>query len=130
MNKAMIIGNLTKEPESRTTQSGISVTTFTVAVQRRFKTDETDFFPVVTWRGLADNCAKYLVKGQKVAVAGQIQTRNYEDKDGQKRYITEIIADDVEFLSKPSGETRQQGERQLGWLGADAVEVDDEDLPF
>lgn len=123
MNKCIITGNLTKAPEARATSNRTSVTTFTVAVQRRFKRDETDYINVVTWRGLADNCAKYLVKGQKVAVCGEIQTRSYEGQDGQKRYVTEIVADDVEFLNKPGGV--QERESELGELLAE-----DEELPF
>lgn len=103
MNKAMIIGNLTRDPELRTTASGISVCTFTVAVSRPFKRDETDFLPVVAWRGLAENCGKFLAKGRKVGVCGCLQTRNYDDNNGVRRYVTEIIADDVEFLT-PRGE--------------------------
>lgn len=111
MNKVFIVGNLTKAPEMRTTQSGVSVATFTVAVQRRFKRGETDFLNVVAWRGLADNCGKYLVKGQKVAVCGEIQTRSYDGQDGSKRYITEVVAEDIEFLNKPNGE-RTEGPQQ------------------
>jgi single-strand DNA-binding protein len=105
MNKAILIGNLTRDPEHRTTPNNISVTTFTVAVQRRFAKDgetQADFIPCVTWRNTADACAKYLQKGSKVGIIGQIQTRSYDDKNGVKRYVTEIIADEVEFLdSKP-----------------------------
>lgn len=122
MNKCFIIGNLARDPEARVTTNGTSVTTFTVAV-RRFKRGETDYLNVVTWRGLADNCARYLVKGQKVAVCGEIQTRNYEGRDGQRRYVTEIVADDVEFLSRPNGAQTTQG-NELGEL------VDDGELPF
>ena len=124
MNKCFIVGNLTRAPEGRTTPNGISVTTFTVAVQRRFKRDETDYLNVVTWRGLADNCARYLVKGQKVAVCGEIQTRSYEGQDGQRRYVTEIVADDVEFLSRPNGTKEEPRESELGEM------VDDGELPF
>ena len=102
MNKVFLVGRLTKEPELRTTQSGISVATFTVAVTRRMNRDESDFINIVTWRGLADNCAKYLVKGQQVSVVGELRTRSYDAKDGSgKRYVTEVQADDVEFLAKP-----------------------------
>lgn len=106
MNKAMIIGNLTRDPELRSTASGISVCTFTVAVSRPFKRDETDYLPVVAWRKLAENCATFLTKGRKVGVAGSLQTRSYDDNNGVKRYVTEIIADDVEFLT-PRGEGAQ-----------------------
>lgn len=126
MNKCFIVGNLTRAPEARTTPNGVSVTTFTVAVQRRFKRDETDYLNVVTWRGLADNCARYLVKGQKVAVCGEIQTRSYEGQDGQKRYVTEIVADDVEFLNRPNG-TQEPRESEMGELVDDG---DSERLPF
>ncbi len=103
MNKAILIGNLTREPEKRGTTSGTSLCTFTVAVNRRFANQqgekETDFINVVTWRGLADTCATYLHKGSKVAVIGEIRTRTYEAQDGSKRYVTEVQADEVEFLS-------------------------------
>lgn len=103
MNKSFFIGNLTKDPELRTTQSGKAVASFTIAVNRRFKDKGgdpvTDFFPVVTWDKLAESCARYLAKGKKVAVSGELQTRSYEDKNGVKRYVTEIVADEVEFLS-------------------------------
>ena len=101
MNKVFIVGRLTRDPEHRTTPNGISVTTFSVAVTRRMNREESDFLNVVTWRGLADNCGKYLVKGQQVAVCGELRTRSYDAKDGTKRYVTEIQADDVEFLAKP-----------------------------
>ena len=128
MNTAFIIGNLTKEPEAKTTPNGVSVATFTVAVARRFDREKTDFFNVVTWRGLADNCARYLVKGQKVAVTGELQTRSYDGKDGVKRYVTELIADNVEFLSKPT----QKGTTDSAYDGlfANPDEFNDEELPF
>ena len=135
MNKCLLIGRITKAPENKTTPNGISVTTFTVAVKRR--SEGADFIPVVTWRGLADNCGKYLVKGQKVAVSGQIQTRSYDDQNGQKHYVTEIVADDVEFLNKPSGEHAERqrpNEPDDGlFAGMDDVELDDgelDSLPF
>lgn len=103
MNKAIMIGNITKDPELRTTPNGVSVCSFSIAVNRRRANQqgerETDFFNIIAWRGLGENCAKYLAKGRKVSVIGEIQTRTYDAKDGTKRYVTEIIADDVEFLS-------------------------------
>jgi len=128
MNKAFIVGRLTKQPEHRTTQSGVSVATLSVAVTRRTNREEADFFTVIAWRGLADNCAKYLVKGRQVAVAGEIRTRSYEAKDGSKRYVTELAADDIEFLAKPAGADVQDG----GFAqDADMDElVSDDDLPF
>ena len=132
MNKVFLVGRLTKEPELRTTQSGISVATFTVAVTRRMNRDESDFLNVVAWRGLAENCAKYLVKGQQVSVAGELQTRSYDAKDGGKRYVTEVQADDVEFLAKP-GEGKPPGREipempEVEEMGG--ALIDDENLPF
>lgn len=128
MNKAFIVGRLTKQPEHRTTQSGVSVATLSVAVTRRTNREEADFFTVIAWRGLADNCAKYLVKGQQVAVAGEIRTRSYEAKDGSKRYVTEIYADDIEFLAKPAGE----GTRADDFAQEADMEslVGDDELPY
>ncbi|MDR3263702.1 MAG: single-stranded DNA-binding protein [Clostridiales bacterium] len=103
MNKVCLVGNLTKDPELSTTTSGISICRFTLAVQRRFQsadgTREADFLPIIVWRAQAENCAKYLKKGNKAAVVGTIQTRSYDAQDGTKRYVTEIIADEVQFLS-------------------------------
>ena len=111
MNKAILIGNLTRDPEARTTQSGVSVTTFTIAVNRRFTNAqgvrEADFINIVAWRQTAELCARYLSKGRKVAVEGSIQTRSYDAQDGTKRYVTEVVADNVEFLS-----SNQQGEQR------------------
>lgn len=129
MNKAIIIGNLTKNPDLKTTQSGLSVCTFTLAVNRAFsKEKEVDYIPCVTWRGLADNCAKFLSKGKKACVSGRIQVRDYDDKNGNKRYVAEIIADDVEFLS-PKGE-RQEVPAQDPTVEPDFEPLDDEQMPF
>lgn len=111
MNYVMLLGRLTKAPEQKQTQNGIAVTTFTIAVNRRANKEQTDFFNIVTWRGCAENCAKYLEKGQQVAVVGELQTRNYTDKGGIKRYVTEINASDVTFLAK-AGKTAQGGTQQ------------------
>lgn len=104
MNKVFLIGNLTRDPEMRSTQSGVAVCNFTIAVNRRFRNaqtgqQETDFLNVIAWRQLAELCAKYLAKGREVAIAGSIQTRTYEAKDGSKRTTFDIVADEVEFLS-------------------------------
>lgn len=140
MNKTILIGNLARDPELSTTPSGVSVCKFTLAIQRNFKNAdgerEADFLNIVTWRGLAENCGQYLRKGSKVAVCGQIQTRSYE-VDGQKRYATDIVADEVEFLSKPteSGEngqgTAQSGKNAGKQMNTnDLKPVDDDGLPF
>lgn len=127
MNRTTIIGNLTKAPDIRQTQSGVSVCTFAVAVNRRYADQggekQTDFFNVVCWRALADNCGKYLTKGSKVGVHGSLQNRSYEAKDGTRRYVTEIIADEVEFLSR-GVEAESTG-------NAPAYEdIQDNELPF
>lgn len=104
LNKAILIGRLTRDPELRSTSNDISVTSFTVAVDRNFTNQqgekETDFIPVVAWRKLAETCAKYLEKGRLVAVSGRMQVRSYEAKDGSKRYVTEVVADEVQFLER------------------------------
>ena len=146
MNKVIITGNLARDPEAFTTQSGISRSTFTVAVQRRFANAqgvrEADFLTVVAWRGTADFCNRHLTKGRKVAVEGSLQTRSYNAQDGSKRYVVEIIADNVETLDKrQEGEQRpadapQEPPKQQRMVlqpgpGGEFVEVDDpDDLPF
>lgn len=101
MNKIIIIGNATNSPELRKTGNGTAVTGFTVAVNRRFE-KTTDFFKVNAWRGLAEVCAKYIEKGSRVAVIGELQTRSYTAKDGTARVSVEVSADEVEFLSAPA----------------------------
>jgi len=143
MNRAMIIGNLTKDPELKATKTGIPVCTFTVAVQRRFssadsQTREADFIPVVVWRGQAENCAKYLRKGSQAAIAGSIQTRTYDAADGSKRYITEIVADEVQFLGKPAGGSEHNdnaprtnsNDAAPMPFGENMQTVDDDEIPF
>ena len=133
MNKLTIIGNLTRDPELRTTQSKISVCSFTVAVNRRRKVEgqpEADFFKVSAWRELGENCAKWLIKGKKVCVVGPVSVKTYTGNDGTTRAMMEINADDVEFLS-PAGQTEDQprtapAQEQPG--GFMAVETDE--LPF
>lgn len=136
MNKVMLIGNLTRDPELSSISSGVSVCRFSIAVNRRFKNangeTETDFFNIVAWRGLADTCSQYLRKGLKVCVIGQIQNRSYEDKDGVKRYATDIIADEVEFLT-PKGESTSGGNVEKPRVKASPSEMtpmEDDDLPF
>lgn len=103
MNKCTIIGNVVRDPELRQTQSGTTNCSFSLAVNRKFKNAngeyETDFLNCVAWKGTAEVCGKYLHKGSKCAVCGSIQTRSYDDKNGVKRYATEILVEDVEFMS-------------------------------
>lgn len=131
MNKAIIIGRLTRDPEMRTTTSGINSTTFTVAVSRNYTNPngerETDFLNCVAWRKQAENIAKYCTKGSQVAVEGRIQTRSYDAQDGTKRYVTDIVADEVEFLSsKQSGEGQERKDEEVAKLQP----IDDDSLPF
>ncbi|HMA37536.1 MAG TPA: single-stranded DNA-binding protein [Chloroflexia bacterium] len=101
LNKAQLIGNLGKAPEMKYTANGKAVTTFSVAVDRPSRNGhaETDWFRVVAWEGLAEACNQYLEQGSKVFVEGRLQTRSWEGQDGQKHYATEVVAEDVIFLS-------------------------------
>lgn len=134
MNKIFIIGNLTREPELRSTSAGIPVCTFTVAVNRRRTAEagqpEADFFRVTTWRQLAENCNRYLAKGRKVAVVGDISLNQYKDANGLPRYSMEVTADEVEFLSPRDAQTdTPPGMTVVDYPGF--VRVDDvSDLPF
>lgn len=130
MNNCQLIGNLTKDPELRTTGTGKSVTSFSIGVSRKFSNQdgerETDFFNIVVWGKQAESSAKYLRKGSQCAVSGSIQNRSYEAKDGGKRYITEIIASDVQFLTRL--QSKDESEAQAT-QGAEMQEVQ-EDMPF
>lgn len=132
MNKVMLIGNLTKDPELTTTNSGISVCRFTLAVSRRYVgasgERETDFLNIVVWRGQADNCSKFLKKGSKCAVVGTIQNRSYDAQDGTKRFITEIVAEEVEFLNSRTGDSAPVEDKKTDVPDLDPI--DDDSLPF
>lgn len=137
MNRVYLIGNLTRDPELSTTTSGISVCRMSIAVSRRFANAEgsrdVDFFNITAWRGTADNCAKFLKKGNKVAVSGSIQTRSYEKNDGTKGFSIDIVADEVEFLSSKndgSGETIDAPVVNEGAPVEELQPVSDEQLPF
>ena len=114
MNKVFLIGRLTRDPELRYTGNNTPVASFSLAVNRNFTNQqgerEADFFNITVWRKQAENVKNYLSQGSQVAVEGRLQTRNYEDKDGQKRYVTEVVADNVEFLgSKNSSNNNSNG---------------------
>lgn len=133
MNKVIMIGNLTRDPEYATTPSGTPFCKFDIAVNRSYKVDgekQTDFFAVVTWRGLADNCRKYLTKGNKIAVVGELQTRSYDAKDGGKRYVTEIIASEVEFVQTTKKEETPPPEQKAEQTSFMKPVPDNLDLPF
>ncbi|MZQ82695.1 single-stranded DNA-binding protein [Paenibacillus ferrarius] len=115
LNRVILIGRLTKDPELRYTPAGVAVTQFTLAVDRPFtsggsKEREADFINIVTWRQLAETCANYLRKGRLTAVEGRIQVRNYDNNEGKRVYVTEVIADNVRFLeSNNSAGSREEG---------------------
>ena len=136
MNRCMLIGNLTKDPELRSTPNGISVCSFSIGVSRRFQNQngerETDFFNIVVWRKQGENAAKYLRKGSQVAISGQIQIRNYEAKDGSKRYATDIVADEVQFLRTPNSDSKGSNAYNAPSSskdGSQMLEIN-EDMPF
>ena len=136
MNKVHLIGNVTKDVSASETPSGVALCKFSIAVNRDYKTENgekiTDFFNVVTWRGQAEVCGKFLKKGSKVAIIGSLQNRSYEDRDGNKRTVTEIVANEVEFLSvaNSTSENKNGSERQITASQIVLEEVDDDDLPF
>lgn len=134
LNRVVLIGRLTKDPELRYTQNGVAVASFTLAVDRNYKNaqgdKETDFIPCVVFRQLAELCANYLAKGRLAAVDGRIQVRSYDGQDGQKRYVTEVLGENVRFLSpKDNNNTRSSaGPDDFGSF-AHEVSLDD-DIPF
>lgn len=128
MNKLTIIGNATKDPELRTTPDGKSVCNFTLAVNRRKKTPnqpEADFFRVSAWNGLAENCAKYITRGKKVAVIGAVSVHPYQTGDGKPAANLEVLADEVEFISPRQEATEEVKDQQTGF-----TQVSTGDLPF
>lgn len=162
LNRVILIGRLTRDPELRYTPSGVAVTQFTLAVDRPFSNNQTnereaDFIPVVTWRQLAETCANYLRKGRLAAVEGRIQVRNYDNNEGRRVYVTEVIADNVRFLESANsrgeggGGAREEfqgggngsggGNRYGGGRGGNnnsdpfsdeskPIDISDDDLPF
>jgi single-strand DNA-binding protein len=156
LNRVILIGRLTKDPELRYTPAGVAVTQFTLAVDRPFanqqKEREADFIPIVCWRQLAETCANYLRKGRLAAVEGRIQVRNYDNNEGKRVYVTEVIADNVRFLeSANSGQGGAGGNREDSSYGGgrpagggrsnadpfsndgrpiDISDMSDDDLPF
>jgi single-strand DNA-binding protein len=140
MNKVVLIGRLTKDPELKFTPgSGASVTTLTLAVDKyNTKTGqkEADFVPVVIWGKQAESTANYMVKGSQMAISGRIQTRSYDAKDGTKRYVTEVVATEVQFLSKGKGQDNQNVQSMSydsfggGNFEEDITPVSDDSMPF
>lgn len=135
MNQCIFIGRLAADPESRTTQSGIANATFRLAVQRRFKDAngerQADFIQCVAWRQTAEYVTKYLHKGNTVGVIGSLQNRSYDAQDGSKRFVTEIVVDNVEFLASAQGKQESAEPPTEQHAQGGFTEVDDEsELPF
>lgn len=145
LNRIILIGRLTRDPELRYTPSGVAVTTFTLAVDRPYTGPQgertADFIPIVTWRGLAETCAKYLKKGRLTAVEGRLQIRNYENNEGRRVYVAEVVADQVRFLEAPKDDPRPMGDPHGGpdqsrfdddpFLDdGEPIDVSEDDLPF
>jgi len=128
MQKFMCIGRLTKDVELNTTNNGVSVAKFGIAVNRKFKDENgesvADFFNVVAWRGLGENIHKYCKKGSKVFIAGELQNRSWDKEDGTKVYITEIVANECEFLDSKNNDSQTNNEQPK------LEPIDDDSLPF
>ena len=133
LNKFVCMGRLTKDPELRLTPSGVSVATFTIAVDRDFKDQngekQTDFLNVVAWRQTANFIANHFSKGRMICIEGSVQTRSYE-KDGQKRYVTEIVAEKAHFTGEPKKDGQGNTETNAYTPPAGFVNTDDEEIPF
>ena len=133
MNTVILVGRLAADPEVRTTQNGKAVATFRLAVNRpRTKEgkQEADFFQIVAWNQLGELCGKYLAKGRECAVVGRLQNRSYDAQDGSKRFVTEVIADEVQFLGgRGSGEAQPQ-EKPAPQGKAQFAEIEEDKLPF
>ena len=135
LNRAILMGRLTRDPELRQTPNNVSVVTFTLAVDRNYQADknnkQADFINIVAWRHTAEFVSKYFVKGQLVAVEGSIQTRSYQDKDGNNRTAFEVVADQVYFAEKKSADKSPDASYPSGDLSDfEELDADDSDLPF
>lgn len=133
MNKVMLIGRLSKEPELRYTQSGTAVANFTLAVNRRFANQngerEADFINCQAWQKTAEFIANHFKKGQQMALEGRLQVRTYDGNDGQRHWVTEVVADQVEFCGSKPGNA-QNNDNNGGYDLGEEVVFDDNDLPF
>lgn len=147
INRVILIGRLTRDPELRYTSSGVAVATFRLAVNRRFTNQqgerEADFINIVAWRQQAELCANYLKKGQQAGVEGRLQSRTYENREGRTVFVTEVVADNVQFLTPPGqGGTPQGDQGNSGFAdnqdsfedpfsgSGETIDISDDDLPF
>jgi len=130
MNRVILIGHLTKDPELRYTPSGVAVTQFTLAVDRPFTNSsgerEADFIPIVVWRQLAETCANYLRKGRLAAVEGRMQVRHYDNEEGRRVYVTEVVAENLRFLSRAKDQDAASGVQTDPF----PMDINEDDLPF
>ncbi|MBC3900533.1 single-stranded DNA-binding protein [Acetobacterium malicum] len=147
MNKVILVGRLTRDPEVKNTTTGKAVATFTLAVDRRFKNKdgqkEADFVPIVVWGKQAEFAGQYLSKGSQIGVSGRLQVRSYDAQDGQRRYVTEVVADEINFLSSSRKDSnagfqqasapRVDNNNNMSVMGLDEdfhLMADDDDIPF
>ncbi len=138
LNKVFLLGNLTRDPELRHTAQGTSVANFSIAVNRTYKGNdgdfkkETSYFNIIVWGKTGENCAKFLTKGRPVLVEGRLQNRSYETQEGQKRTVTEIVADNVQFLGGGRGDAAEEGSNDPGFSAdfSGPMGGDDDAVPF
>jgi single-strand DNA-binding protein len=147
VNKVILVGRLTRDPEVKNTTTGKAVATFTLAVDRRFKNKdgqkEADFVPIVVWGKQAEFAGQYLSKGSQIGVSGRLQVRSYDAQDGQRRYVTEVVADEINFLSSSRKDSnagfqqasapRADNNNNMSVMGLDEdfhLMADDDDIPF
>ena len=127
MNKVILVGNLTRDTELKELPSGVYVCNMNIAVQKEYGEEGADYFDIKVFNKQAQNCDKFLSKGKKIAVVGRLQNRSYEDREGNKRYITEVIASDIEFLSPKTADSNNETSHEVdSRLSA----IDDNQLPF
>ena len=131
MNKVILVGRLARDPDVRYTQSGKATASFALAVNRRVgqgKEQQADFIPIVAWEKLAEIAGNNLMKGSKILVEGRMQVRNYEDKNGQKRYVTEVVAQNIEFLGSKPSDNNDKLPEEASSFGSEVNP--DEEIPF
>lgn len=130
LNKVILGGRLTADPELKMTPNGVPVCSFSIAINRRFATDQVDFINCLTWRNQAEFLCKYFRKGSSVCLVGSIQVRNWTDQNGQKRYVTEVLADEVNFVDSKSDNATQSAQHEQEAPTFTELSLDGEDLPF
>ena len=134
INRVILVGRITKDPELRTTQSDLPVCSFTIAVNRQFKSkdgeNEADFIQCVVWRKQAENLVKYIKKGNMIGVDGRVQTRTYDNSEGARQYVTEIVCDSIQFLETNKQDSQPSNNTQDTMPKVKNIDIDSDDLPF